>query len=64
MDLSDRVPIPPPPVVREQLARNLRENRLLRALLRLSLKADEELRLDTPRTNRQPQQAVGQGVAR
>jgi hypothetical protein len=34
--------IPPPPVVREHLARNLRENRLLRSLLRVSERAAEE----------------------
>jgi hypothetical protein len=34
--------IPPPPVVREKLARHIREGRLLRALYRLSLRAAEE----------------------
>lgn len=34
--------IPPPNAVREALARNLRENRILRALLRVSVRAVEE----------------------
>jgi len=34
--------IPPPPVVRERLGRNLREARLLRRLLSLSVAAAEE----------------------
>ncbi|WP_435009926.1 hypothetical protein P12x_001139 [Tundrisphaera lichenicola] len=34
--------IPSPPVVRERLARNVREARLLRALLRLAIKANQE----------------------
>jgi hypothetical protein len=35
--------IPSPPIVRVRLARNLKERRLLRSLLRLSVRADEEL---------------------
>jgi hypothetical protein len=34
--------IPPAPTIREQLARNLRERRLLRSLLNLSIRAAEE----------------------
>jgi hypothetical protein len=34
--------IPSPPVVRDRLARNIRERRLLRSLLRLSVRASEE----------------------
>jgi hypothetical protein len=34
--------IPSPPVVRERLAHNIRERRLLRALLRLSVRAVED----------------------
>jgi hypothetical protein len=34
--------IPPPPVVRERLARHIREGKLLRALYRLSVRAAEE----------------------
>jgi hypothetical protein len=34
--------IPPPPLVRERLARHIREGRLIRALLRLSVRAAEE----------------------
>jgi hypothetical protein len=34
--------IPPPPVVRTRLAKNLKERRILRALLRLSVRAIEE----------------------
>jgi hypothetical protein len=40
MFANDRL-IPPPPVVRKMLAQHLREGRLLRALLRLSIRADE-----------------------
>lgn len=36
--------VPPPPVVRESLARNIRERRLLRSLLRLSVRVAEECR--------------------
>jgi hypothetical protein len=38
----DHTLIPPPAAVREQLAQNLRENRLLRALLRVSERAAEQ----------------------
>ena len=38
---DDPVPIPPPPVVRDRLARNIREGRLLRRLLRLSREPPE-----------------------
>jgi hypothetical protein len=34
--------IPAPPIVRERLARHIRQGRLLRALLRLSVRAAEE----------------------
>jgi len=34
--------IPPPPAVREKLAQNIREGRLLRQLLGLSIRAAEE----------------------
>jgi hypothetical protein len=34
--------IPPPPIVRERLATHIREGRILRALLRLSVRAAEE----------------------
>jgi hypothetical protein len=40
--------IPPPPIVRDRLARNIRERRLLRALLRLSIRAAEERRQQSP----------------
>lgn len=53
--------IPPPPVVRDRLARNIRERRLLRSLLRLAVRAVEEPRLATPDPR---QQAAGQGVDR
>ena len=35
--------IPPPPVLRERLALNIKERRLLRLLLRLSIRASQEL---------------------
>ena len=38
----DTTLIPPPPVVRERLATHIREGRLLRSLLRLSVRAAEE----------------------
>jgi hypothetical protein len=48
--------IPSPPIVRDRLARSLREARLLRRLLRLSVAAAEERRrekpLDVPQTAR------------
>jgi hypothetical protein len=47
MAQPDSVLIPPPAAVREQLARNLRENRLLRSLLRLSERAAEDRHRDT-----------------
>src|SRR5262249_22644694 len=43
MSMPDNEPIiPPPPVVRDRLARSLRETRLLRRLLRLSVAAAQE----------------------
>jgi hypothetical protein len=39
---DDRILIPPPPLLRERLAKNIREGRLLRALLRLSIRACQE----------------------
>lgn len=39
---TDDLMVPPPPVVRERLARHVREARLLRALLRLAERAAEE----------------------
>jgi hypothetical protein len=38
----DQALIPPPPVVRERLAENIREGRILRALLRLSVRVAQE----------------------
>lgn len=51
--------IPPPRIVRERLANNLREGRLLRSLLRLSRRAAEE-RVDT---GPQDQKGVANGNA-
>ena len=48
MNRTENALIPPPKDVREQLARKLRVNRLLRALLRVSERAAEERRKDTP----------------
>ena len=50
---------PPPPVVRDQLARNIRERRLLRALLRLSIRVAEDRR--QRETSASPAKANGQG---
>jgi hypothetical protein len=60
-----QVLIPPPPVVRERLAHNIREGRLLRSLLRLSLRAAEERREAEQRGGRAPAGYGGaQAVAR
>ena len=40
--------IPLPPVVRDRLARNIKERRLLRSLLRLSVRAAEDRREHGP----------------
>jgi hypothetical protein len=40
--------IPIPPIVRAALAENIKEGRLLRSLLRLSVKADEVRGYGTP----------------
>ena len=40
--------IPPPPIVRDRLARSLLEARLLRRLLRLSVAAAEERHREKP----------------
>jgi hypothetical protein len=53
--------IPPPPLLRDHLARNLRERRYLRALLRLSVKAAEDRRHE-PDHEPRPEHAA-QGVA-
>ena len=42
--------IPPPPVVRDRLARNIEERRLLRSLLRLAIRAAKERRREAPST--------------
>ncbi len=38
--------IPPPPVVRDRLARHYREGRILQSLLKLSIRAAEERHRD------------------
>jgi hypothetical protein len=52
-----QVPVPPAEDVRELLARNLQENRLLRALLRLSERTEEVRRLTAPQPAAQGQEA-------
>jgi len=52
--------IPPPPIVRDRLARSLREARLLRRLLRLSVAAAEERHREKPVDA--PETARGLGV--
>ncbi len=42
MSMLDRELIPPPPVVRAELARSVREARRLRALLRVALQAEKD----------------------
>lgn len=53
--------IPPAPTVRERLACNLRERRLLRALLNLSVRAAEERARQSAHEPRD--EANGRGVA-
>jgi len=59
---EELIPIPRPPVVRERLARSLRQTRLLRRLLRLSVEAAEERHRQS--NERQPAAARPEGVAR
>lgn len=47
MNTTDEL-IPRPPVVRDRLARSLRETRLLKRLLRLSIAAAEDRRRHDP----------------
>jgi hypothetical protein len=54
--------IPPPPIVRDRLARNIRERRLLRALLRLSIRAVEGPSRQSP--HEAGHEADGRGVDR
>ena len=54
--------IPPPPVVRGRLARNIRERRLLQSLLRLSVRAAQEG--DDERRPEARREAEGRGVDR
>jgi hypothetical protein len=56
--------IPPPPVVREELAACLRQTSLLRRLLRLSVRAAEERQRRTVTLNdRQPEASRPGGMA-
>jgi hypothetical protein len=59
----DTTLIPPPPIVRERLATHIREGRILRALLRVSLRAAEERHRQTTATAI-PEADRRQGVAR
>lgn len=52
MQQNDPLAIPSPVVVRERLARNLWENRLLRSLLRISERAAEEAARQNAPTSR------------
>ncbi|WP_169979475.1 hypothetical protein [Tautonia rosea] len=63
MSDTERELIPPPPVIRAKLARNVREARRLRALLRLAEKAEQD-RQFCERLNEQtaPHKANGRGV--
>jgi hypothetical protein len=51
--------IPPPPAVRTRLAQNIRERRLLRALLRLSVRDAEERQQQTHHGPRHEPDAPG-----
>jgi hypothetical protein len=51
--------IPPPPVVRDRLAQNIKERRLLRSLLRISIRAAEERRQEAPPTSCQKANSRG-----
>lgn len=56
--------IPRPPVVRDRLARSLRETRLLKRLLRLSIAAAEDRRRQAPADHDpQPEAPRPEGVA-
>ncbi len=46
--------IPPPPLVRQRIADHIREGRLLRALLRVSVQAAEERHRKANLDSRQP----------
>jgi hypothetical protein len=54
--------IPPPPIVRERLATHIREGRILRSLLRLSVRAAEERHRQAQEP--QPEAARLKGVGR
>jgi hypothetical protein len=54
--------IPPAPVVRDSLARNIRERRLLRSLLRLSVRAAEERRQEVAVATRPEADDSGRGT--
>lgn len=63
-DLGDRL-IPPPELVRAELARSIRESRRLRALLRLALLTEDDRRFLAELRRHAPQAAPkGQGGAR
>jgi hypothetical protein len=53
--------IPPAPIVRERLSRNLRERRRLRSLLRLAVQAAQDRAESAPHESRRA--AAGRGVA-
>lgn len=61
MQQSEGLPIPPLAVVRDHLARNLRENRLLRSLLRVSERAAEEAASDHASAVTRSKPADGRG---
>jgi len=52
--MSKQKLIPPPPVVRQKLARHIREVRLLRALLRVSIRDAEEHQRETHAPRHEP----------
>jgi hypothetical protein len=62
MHKNEHLRISPPSAVRDELARNLRENRLLRSLLRLSERAAEERHQERP--HGPGHEADARGVAR
>jgi hypothetical protein len=64
MEKTDGQLIPPPALVRDRLARNLRENQLLRSLLRVSERAAEEASADDNRAPSPTRPALADGIGR
>jgi hypothetical protein len=55
--------IPPPDVIRAELARSVRESEALRSLLRIATKVEDDRRFVQSLRGRQPEAARPEGVA-